>query len=134
MAETVSSNEEIYIIIYCLIVLVINIDYLRNFKNVKKGLGDISSDDELEINPGAVSLMFFVLLFNFFRRWLIYLLAVLITEDILVIIISSVLFVTGLYDSLFNYSLQKVKKSNVRLYLSIADILFISVFIIYLFF
>lgn len=111
----------------------VNIDYLKDFKNIKRGLSDISSDDELKVNPNAMSIMFIVLVFNFFRRWLIYLLAVLFTGNLLVIVISFILFVIGLYDSLFNYSLSKAKKSNVRLYLAVIDTIFISIFVIYLF-
>ena len=111
----------------------VNIDYLKDFKNIKRGLSDISSDDELKVNPNSMSIMFIVLIFNFFRRWLIYLIAVLFTGNLLVIVISSILFVIGLYDSLFNYSLAKVKKSKVKLYLSVIDTIYISIFVIYLF-
>ncbi|CQR48242.1 hypothetical protein BN1058_02596 [Paraliobacillus sp. PM-2] len=133
MWEILRGNEDIYIIIYCIIVLIINIDYLKDFKNIKKGLSNISSDDELEVDPKSISLLFIVLIFNFFRRWLIYLFAVLITENIIVIIVSFILFLISLYHSLYNFSLTKVKKSNVGLYLAVIDTLFISIFVVYLF-
>ncbi|PKR77319.1 hypothetical protein CEY16_11335 [Halalkalibacillus sediminis] len=132
MWDLIEGNEDIYIILYCLIVLVINISFLRDYKNIKKGLNEISSND-LEVDPASLSLLFIGLLFNFFRRWLIYIFAVLITESTFVVIISFVLFVISLYDSLFNYSLARVKKSNAGLYLAIADTVFISIFVIFLF-
>lgn len=134
IGEIINNNEEIYIIIYCFIILWLNIDYLKEYKNIKKELDDVSSEDELDINPSSISVMLIGVIFNFIRRWLIYLLAIFVTENVVVIIISIILFVTSLYDTLFNYSLVKVKKSNIGLYLAIIDIIFISVFVIYLFF
>jgi hypothetical protein len=133
LVEFIRNNEEVYIIVYCFIIFWINISYFKDFKKIKEGLNTISSEDELEVNPHSLSLLLLVLIFNFFRRWLIYLLAVLITDNIFVLLISAILFVIGLYDSLFNYSLEKVKKSNIQLYLAIIDSIFISIFIIYLF-
>lgn len=130
--EIVNNNETIIIIIYCLIMLWINIDYLRGYKEIKEGLAEISSEDELEINPNHISVILFVLMFNFIRRWLIYLLAVFVTEHPVVIIISAILFAASLYDTLFNSDLAKMKKSKIRVYLAIADAVFISIFVIYL--
>ncbi|WP_243387460.1 hypothetical protein [Bacillus kexueae] len=131
--EWVKNFEEFYIILYAIIILFINLDYLREFPKIKKGMNEISSDKELELNPSSKSVMFFILTFNFFRRWMIYLLAVLLTENVVVLIISAMLFIIGLYDSLFHYSVDKVKKAmNFKLFLSIADTIYSSVFIIYL--
>ncbi|WP_422124477.1 hypothetical protein DHX103_06570 [Planococcus sp. X10-3] len=96
-------------------------------------MADISSEDELDIDPTHISLMLFGLMFNFIRRWLIYLLAVFMTEHPVVILISVILFAASLYDILFNYSLAKMKDSKVGLYVAIIDIVFISIFVIYLF-
>lgn len=131
--EIINNNEEIYIIIYCFIILWINIDYLRDYKNIKKGFDDVSSDEELDINPSSISVMFIGLIFNFIRRWLIYLLAIFMTENVVVIIILIILFVTSLYDTLFNNSLVEIKKSKIKLYLAIIDIIFICSFVVYLF-
>ena len=130
--EIVNNNETIIIIIYCLIMLWINIDYLRGYKEINEGLAEISSEDELELNPNHISVILFVLMFNFIRRWLIYLLAVFVTEHPVVIIISAILFAASLYDTLFNSDLAKMKKSKIRVYLAIADAVFISIFVIYL--
>jgi len=107
---------------------------MKDFKNIQSGLGEISSESDLEINSNTISLMFFALMFNFFRRWLIYILAVLITENLFVAVVSVVLFVIGLYDCIFNNSLVKVRKYlKVGLYLAMIDTIFISIFVIYLF-
>lgn len=111
----------------------INIDYLRGYKEINEGLAEISSEDELELNPNHISVILFGLMFNFIRRWLIYLLAVFVTENPVVMYISAILFAASLYDTLFNWDLAKMKNSKLRVYLAIADVAFILIFVIYLF-
>lgn len=103
---------------------------------LQKELEELTPEDEDEmlLEPGSISVMLMRLVFDFIRRWLIYLLAILITENIIVIVISIILFFISLYDILFNYSLAKVTNSRIGLPLIVADTIFISVFIIYLFF
>ncbi|MGR3763060.1 hypothetical protein [Rossellomorea sp. NS-SX7] len=133
MEEYIRNNEEMLIIIYCFIILWLNLGYLREYKKIKRGLDEIASVDELEINPYSMSLDFIVLVFNFFRRWLIYILAVMMTGNVIVLIISVILFIVSLYDCLFNYTLEKLRKSNLLMILAVADSIYISVFVIYLF-
>ena len=105
MWELIRNNEEMYMIIYCIIILWINLDYLKDYRQLKTSLSDLSSDyDELIINPDTIFVMFFVLIFNFFRRWLFYILAVLFTQNILVAGVSIILFIIGLYSSIFQNS------------------------------
>lgn len=109
MFELVRNHEDIYIIVYCLLILWMNISFIKEYKNVKKGLSDVSSEDELLISPESLSLIIIGLLFSFFRRWLIYFLAILISEqNIAIIIISLILFVVDLYNNIFNYSLKRL--------------------------
>lgn len=110
----------------------INIDYLRGYKEINEGLAEISSEDKLDINPNLISVILFGLMFNFIRRWLIYLLAVFVTENPVVMFVSAILFAASLYDTLFNWDLAKMKNSKLRLYLAVADVIFIAIFIIYL--
>jgi hypothetical protein len=133
LGELLYGNEEIYIIVYCFILLWINLDYIKDYRKIKTGLGEISSDEELEVNPEGLSMVLIDLLFNFFRRWLFYILAVLLTGNILVVIASVILFSISLYDVLFNYSLAKLKKSNLKFYLAGLDTIYVSVFVFYLF-
>jgi hypothetical protein len=130
--ELVRNNEEVFMIIYCFIILWINIEYLKEFKSIKKGLSELSSDQELDVTPDSLSLMLVGLVFNFVRRWLIYILAVLITGSTLVMIVCVILFVISLYDCLFNFSLSRVKQSNLRLYLAIVDTILIAFLVAYL--
>ena len=130
--ELIRNNEEIFTIVYCFIILYVNISYLKEHKDIKKGLEEISSEDEVKINIDSMIVTLLALVFNFFRRWLIYLLAVLMTDNIVLLIISVILFVIGLYDTLFNYSLAKIKKSNIGLYLAISDTIYITVFVAFL--
>ncbi|MEW8972401.1 MAG: hypothetical protein AB2411_17375 [Mesobacillus sp.] len=133
MGELLYGNEEIYIIVYCFILLWINLDYIKDYKKIKTDLGEISSEEELEVNPEGLSMILIDLLFNFFRRWLLYILAVLTTGNIIVVIVSVLLFAISLYDILFNYSLAKLKKSNLKFYLAGLDTIYVSVFVFYLF-
>ncbi|OIU68617.1 hypothetical protein [Rossellomorea aquimaris] len=133
MEDYIRNNQEMLIIIYCFIILWLNIGYLREYKKIKKGLDEIASADELEINPYSVSLDIMVLIFNFFRRWLIYILAVTMTGNPVVLIISLILFIFSLYDCLFNYTLERLRKSNLLMYLAVADTIYIGVFVSYLF-
>lgn len=113
----------------------VNFGYLREHKQIKENLASLSTKDESEmlLSPSDISTIFIVLIFNFFRSWLLYLFAIFMTENIFVLIISVVLFVAGLYDAVFNYSLEKRKKSSLKLYIVIADTIFIILFAIYLF-
>ncbi|WP_343035061.1 hypothetical protein [Sporosarcina jiandibaonis] len=131
--EFLQIKEEFYILIYCFIILWINIEYLIEHKKLKEGLSDIDSEEEFVMTPSSISVMLFILVFNFIRRWLVYLLAVAITGNLFVIIIAAILFALSLYDSLFNYSLEKVKNSKIGLDLVVIDTIAITGFVIYLF-
>ncbi|MBH9964964.1 hypothetical protein [[Bacillus] enclensis] len=132
MEEYIRNNLEMLIIIYCIIILWLNIGYLREYKKIKRGLDEIASADELEINPYSMSLDIMVLVFNFFRRWLIYILAVTMTGNPVVLIISVILFIFSLYDCLFNYTIERLRKSNLLMYLAVADTIYIAGFVVYL--
>ena len=134
--EFVSNYSEFLIILYGILIMWLNIDYLMDHRKIKKELEELVPEDEEEmlLEPGSISIMLMRIGFDFIRRWLIYLLAIVITENIIVIVISIILFFISLYDILFNYSLAKVTRSRIPLYLIVTDTIFISVFIIYLFF
>ncbi|WNF24874.1 hypothetical protein [Mesobacillus jeotgali] len=133
LGELLYGNEEIYIIVYCFILLWINLDYLKDYKKIKTGLAEIASEEDLEVNPEGLSMVLIDLLFNFFRRWLLYILAVLIIGNIFVVIVSVILFAISLYDVLFNYSLAKLKKSNLKFYLAGLDTIYVLIFVFYLY-
>ncbi|GAE28804.1 hypothetical protein [Halalkalibacter hemicellulosilyticus] len=133
MLEFVQNHEEMFIIAYCFILLWINIDYLREHKQIKEGLKGIQSEDELDLNPHSFSIFVLIFTFNFFRRWFIYIIAVLVTESLVVAIITCILFIISLYDCLFHNRLEKVKTSKIALYLAIIDTVLIAVFVCYLF-
>ena len=132
IAEVVRNNEVILIILYCFIIIWVNVGFLKDYENIQRGLSEISSEDELAINPNSLSLILFGLMFNFFRRWMIYILAISITGNILVGIISIILFVIGLYDTIYHSRLKKLKNSKMGLYLAGLDTIYVSIFIMYL--
>ncbi|TFD94383.1 hypothetical protein [Jeotgalibacillus sp. R-1-5s-1] len=131
MIEWVAGFEEMYIVIYCVLILWVNVDYLREAAHLREGLTEIGSEDELLFNPHHFSIVLMGLAFNFFRRWLVYVLAVVLTENVVVLVVSLILFIASLYDTLFNYTLAKMKKSKIGLYVVMADVVFIGVFVVY---
>lgn len=133
MKELISGNEHMYIMIYCLLILWVNVGYLKERNVIKKEINDISSEQELEVDPNSVTLLVILLIFKFLRSWLIYLFAATITGNVVVSCIALILFVIGLYDSLFNSSFTKVKESNLSFYLIVIDTVLIAIFVIYLF-
>ncbi|WP_062048922.1 hypothetical protein [Bacillus sp. JCM 19034] len=133
MPEFIRGHEDILIIVYCFILLWVNIGYLREHKKVKKGLQELKSEEEVNIDTNSFAVFIFVFTFNFIRRWLLYILAVLTTGSFLIAIISVVLFIISLYDILFNYQLENLKSSKVGLYLAIIDTVLIVGFVLYLF-
>ncbi|WP_249872299.1 hypothetical protein [Oceanobacillus saliphilus] len=136
LLELVKDNEIVFSLLYCCILLYINIGYLKEHKEIKENLGSISSDDEKEmlLTPDNLGMLLFSLTFNFFRRWMLYIIAILMTESTFILIISVVLFIIGLYDTVFNYSIAKLKKSNIGLYLAIVDTIYIVLFTLFLIF
>ena len=133
MKELISGNEHMYIMIYCLLILWVNVGYLKERNVIKIEINDISSEQELEVDPNSVTLLVILLIFKFLRSLLIYLFAATITGNVVVSCIALILFVIGLYDSLFNSSFTKVKESNLRFYLIVIDTVLIAIFVIYLF-
>ncbi|MFV8828493.1 hypothetical protein [Alkalihalobacterium sp. APHAB7] len=133
MTDLITGREDLVLLIYCFILLWVNVSYLREHKKIKESLAEISSEEELDINPHSFSLLLFVMAFSFLRSWLFYILAILITGSLFVIILSAVLFIANVYLILFETSLAKVKKSKVRFYHVIGDTVFIAGFVIYYF-
>lgn len=133
--EFVHKHSEMFIVFYGVIILWINIDYLRDHKNIKKELKKLPADSEekMLLDPASFSVILLRIAFDFIRRWFIYILATAITESTLVLIISIILFIVSLYDILFNYSLARVANSSISFYLILIDTVIISIFIIYLF-
>lgn len=118
-------NADITLLLYSLILLWINIGYIREYKKIKKGLQDIQSEDELDVNPNSFSILIIQVIFNFFRSWMFYIIAILITGHIIVVLIAAVLFLIDAYQTLLGSSLAQLKKSNVKYYHAIADTVFI---------
>lgn len=135
LIEVVRDNEVLFILLYLFIILHTNIGYLREHKKIKEDLGTITAEEEKNMlwTVDNISVMLFAFIFNFFRRWMFYLIAVMMTESIIILIIAVVLFIIGLYDTVFNVSIANLRKSNIGYYLAIIDTILIVFFAIYLF-
>ena len=133
--EVVRTKETLFIPLYCCIILWINASYLKEFKEIKRNLAGITSEGlaNMSLSPGSLSVMMVALIVNFFRSWLLYLFAIIITEKVFVLSISIVLFGIGLYITIFNYSIEKNRNSNLQLYVVIGDTIYIALFVVYLF-
>jgi len=63
LKELISGNEHMYIMIYCLLILWVNVGYLKERNVIKKEMNDISSEQELDIDPNSISLLLILLIF-----------------------------------------------------------------------
>lgn len=136
LIEVVNGNEILFILLYCFIILWVNFGYLKEHKEIKKGLGAITEEEEKEMlwKINSISVLLFAVAFNFFRRWLFYLIAVLMIDSIVITIIAVVLFIIGLYDTVFNVSIARLRKSNLTYYLAIIDTILVVLFVLFLLF
>lgn len=83
---------------------------------------------------GSLTVVLIYIFFNFIRRWLVYMLTIIVTgNNIVVIAVSLILFVISLYDIFFNNSFERMKKSNLKYTLAMADVIYIIIFAVYLF-
>lgn len=115
-------------------ILWINIDYIRKYKEFKEKIRGITSEEQLGMKPGSITVVLINIFFNFIRRWLIYMLVIIVTDNnIFVIGVSLILFFVSMYDIFFNNSLERMKKSNLKYILAVADVIYIIIFAVYLF-
>lgn len=115
-------------------ILWINIDYIRKYKEFKEKIRGITSEEQLGMKPGSLTVVLINIFFNFIRRWLVYMLAIIVTgNNIVVIAVSLILFAISLYDIFFNNSLERMKRSNLKYTLAVADVIYIISFAVYLF-
>jgi len=115
-------------------ILWINIDYIRKYKDFKEKMRGITSEAQLLMQPGSLAVVIINIFFNFIRRWLIYILVIIVTGNNPVVIgISVVLFMISLYDIFFNNSLERMKSSNLKYMLAVVDVIYILIFAAYLF-
>src|SRR5699024_11237539 len=68
LKEMIDDFSDHFIIIYCILILWVNIDYLRDYKNIRKGLDELPADEELMLDPNSIFLMFIKMIFEFIRR------------------------------------------------------------------
>ncbi|GAB2546797.1 hypothetical protein [Gracilibacillus alcaliphilus] len=130
MIEFFQTNQAPLIIIYGCILLYINISYLREHKQVNEGLQEISSQ-EVYIKTESLTVILLTLGFAFFRSWLIYLLAYNLTGNIIIAFLLGIFIIMDAYHAIFNYTVEKLKKTKIVWFRSITDTLFITVFMIY---
>ncbi|WP_176007909.1 hypothetical protein [Paenalkalicoccus suaedae] len=89
------------------------------------------SSKEVEFNTESLFLVLFTLSFWFVRSWLIYFLAYHLTGYETILVIAGLFIILDGYHAIFNYRIEKLRKSNIPLIRSISDTIFISVFIVY---
>ncbi|GIO21477.1 hypothetical protein [Oceanobacillus sp. J11TS1] len=130
MVEFVQANQAPFIIIYCCILMYINISYLREYKQIKESLQDIYPED-IFIRIESVSVNLFTLIFAFLRSWLIYLIAFNLTSNILIACLLGIFIIMDVYHAMFNYTVEQLAKTRIVWFRSIADTFFITVFMIY---
>lgn len=130
MIEFFQANQLPLIILYGCIVMYINISYLREYKKNKEGLQDISSED-IFIRTESMTVILFTLIFAFFRSWLIYLFAYNLTGNVIIVCLLGIFIIMDAYHAIFNITPKQLAKTKIVWFRSIADTLFIIVFMIY---
>lgn len=122
--------QTIFFLIYFFILLFINISYLVEHRKVQKELQQITKDD-VDIKVESLAVIFFTLLFAFFRSWLFYLIAYNITGNKFIIVLLAIFIIMDSYHAIFNVSVEQIKRSHIVLYRTIADTIMIGGFTIY---
>lgn len=130
MVEFVQANQALLIIIYSCILMYINISYLFEYKQNRGDLQDMSSQDVF-IRIESITVILFVLVFAFFRSWLIYLIAFNLTGNIIIVFLLGIFIIIDAYHAIFNITPEQLAKTKIVWFRSIVDTLFITAFLIY---
>jgi len=130
MMDIFLANQSLFILLYFLILLYVNISYLVEHRKIHKGLQEITTE-EVELKVESLSVSLLALGFSFFRSWLFYLIVYSVTKNILVAILLAIFIIMDGYHAVFNTSVEKLSKSRVMFYRAIADTIFIVAFTIY---
>ncbi|MCW1928650.1 hypothetical protein [Bhargavaea beijingensis] len=127
--------DEFLIMLYCLVVLWLNLGYLHDQPEEARGIAELSPAEDLAIKQDSIPLLTLSLAFNFSRRWLFYMLASIVTGNLLVKALSVALFAVSLHNSMPQQKTsvwKRKRKRDLRLFLAIADAFFITGFLIWL--
>ena len=123
-------NQDVLIIAYSILLLIMNVGYLKDYRVIKEGLNEMSSNDLL-IKNEDITISLLALAFSFIKSWLVYLIAFAITEWLVIVIILGVFIIMDTYDSLFNFKIEKLRKSKIGLFRTVSDTVFILCFTLY---
>ncbi len=105
---------------------------MREYKSIREELKGITTKD-VEINTESFFVVLLTLAFSFLRSWLIYFIAYHLTGyDVIILILALFIIVDG-YHSIFNHSVEKLRKTYIPLIRTITDTIFVSLFMIYYF-
>jgi len=135
MSEMAGVFDEFLIMLYCLVVLWLNLGYLHDQPEEARGIAELSPAEDLAIKQDSIPLLTLSLAFNFSRRWLFYMLASIVTGNLLVKALSVALFAVSLHNSMPQQKTsvwKRKRKRDLRLFLAIADAFFITGFLIWL--
>lgn len=112
----------------------INIGYIREYKDFKEKMRRITSENQLFMQLDSLTVIIINTFFNFIHRWFIYILVVIVKGSKPIVIETSViLFAVSLNDIFSNKSLERLKNSNLKDMLAVADVIYIIIFLGYLF-
>lgn len=123
-------NQDVFIILYCALILFTNISYLREHKSIKEELEGMTTED-VEFNTESFSIVFLSLVFSFLRSWLIYFIAYHVTGYVVIFLIVAVFIIMDGYHSIFNHRVETLRKSRIPFIRIGFDTVFISLFLIY---
>lgn len=108
-----------------------NITALFEYKKNKEKLKNIDENQSLSSLAGKWRVFIVMIIGAFIFKWLIYIIASIITGSFLVIIASLILITLRVY-IMFN-NLKEIQNSKIDLYVLIVETLFVGVFMLYFF-
>ncbi|WP_135326445.1 hypothetical protein [Halobacillus salinus] len=123
------TTEDIYLFVFSLFLLMNNLGSLFEYKKNKENLRSVNENQLMQLSKWQ--LLGAKLVGAFIFKWLIYLLAAVITGSFLLIILSLILVTLRVY--ILFHSLNEIQDSKLDWYVLVAETLYVAGFMLYYF-
>ncbi|ARQ05739.1 hypothetical protein MCCS_00670 [Macrococcoides canis] len=119
----------IYLVIYAIIIIWLNLGYIKDFKTIKTGINTIDNN-EVWFSSESIFILIIKLIFEFFRRWLFYFISLQIFNNTFNILIVIILISISIFDIMYNFVIKKKIASFESYLLCIIDVIYIIIILI----
>ncbi|GAF63146.1 putative phosphatidylglycerophosphate synthase [Bacillus sp. TS-2] len=124
-------NQDVTIILYCILIFWMRIGYIMDYRNIKEGLQSIESEEEIEVNTKSFTVTIMSLSFSILTSWILYILAYILYEHVWILYVLALVVVLDLYHSIHNKSFVNLRRSKLPLYRAVSDVTFTIFFLSY---